>query len=74
MPMRKHSFYYIPFIPLNSPSDCEYGVVNDMCDENEAAKVKAMLDKAMQRMGEVSNAKESEEQKGGGSSLINMLM
>lgn len=55
-------------------SDCEYGVANDMCDENEVAKVKAMLEKAMQRMGEVSNAKESEEQKGGDSFLINMLM
>ena len=33
-----------------------------------------MLEKAMQRMGEVSNAKESEEQKGGDSFLINMLM
>ena len=54
--------------------DCEYGVANDMCDENEVAKVKAMLEKAMQRMGEVSNAKESEEQKGGDSFLINMLM
>lgn len=55
-------------------SDCEYGVANDMCDENEVAKVKAMLEKAMQRLGEVSNAKESEEQKGGDSFLINMLM
>ncbi len=55
-------------------SDCEYGVANDMCDENEVAKVKAMLLKAMQRMGEVSNVKESEAQKGGDSFLINMLM
>lgn len=55
-------------------SDCEYGAANDMCDENEIAKVKAMLQRAMQRMGEVSNAKESEEQKGGDSFLINMLM
>lgn len=55
-------------------SDCEYGVANDMCDENEVAKVKAMLEKAMQRMSEVSNVKESEEQKGGDSFLINMLM
>ena len=55
-------------------SDCEYGVANDMCDENEVAKVRAMLLKAMQRMGEVSNVKESEAQKGGDSFLINMLM
>ena len=55
-------------------SDCEYGVANDMCDENEVAKVKAMLLKAMQRMGEGSNVKESEAQKGGDSFLINMLM
>lgn len=54
-------------------SDCEYGVANDMCDENEVAKVKAMLERAMKRLGEVSNAKE-EEQKGGDSFLINMLM
>ena len=55
-------------------SDCEYGVANDMCDENEVAKVRTMLLKAMQRMGEVSNLKESEAQKGGDSFLINMLM
>lgn len=55
-------------------SDCEYGVSNDMCDENEVAKVKAMLQQAMQRMGEVSNTDEREAQKGGDSFLINMLM
>lgn len=55
-------------------SDCEYGVANDMCDENEVAKVRAMLSKAMQRMAEVAGMEESEAQKGGDSFLINMLM
>lgn len=55
-------------------SDCEYGAANDMCDENEVDKVKAMLQKAMQRMGEVSNVDDKEAQKGGDSFLINMLM
>mgnify|MGYP002512335241 CR=1 FL=1 len=55
-------------------SDCEYGVANDMCDDNEVAKVKAMLQKAMQRMSEVANVDEKEAQKGGDSFLINMLM
>ena len=54
-------------------SDCENGVANDMCDENEVAKVKAMLQKAMERLSEVANVSE-EEQKGGDSFLINMLM
>lgn len=55
-------------------SDCENGVANDMCDENEVAKVKAMLKKAMERLGEVSGEDDNEEQKGGDSFLINMLM
>lgn len=54
-------------------SDCENGVANDMCDENEVAKVKAMLQKAMERLSEVANVSD-EEQKGGDSFLINMLM
>jgi hypothetical protein len=54
-------------------SDCENGVANNMCDENEVAKVKAMLQKAMERLSEVANVSE-EEQKGGDSFLINMLM
>ena len=54
-------------------SDCENGLANDMCDENEVAKVKAMLQKAMERLSEVANVSE-EEQKGGDSFLINMLM
>ncbi len=54
-------------------SDCENGVANNMCDENEVAKVKAMLQKAMERLNEVANVSE-EEQKGGDSFLINMLM
>lgn len=34
-------------------SDCENGVANGMCDENEVAKVKAMIQKAQQKMSEV---------------------
>lgn len=34
-------------------SDCENGLANGMCDENEVAKVKAMIQKAQQKMSEV---------------------
>ena len=35
-------------------ADCENGLANDMCDENEVRKVRAMLQKAQERMSEVS--------------------
>ena len=34
-------------------SDCESGLSNDMCDENEVKKAKALLQKAMERLSEV---------------------
>lgn len=55
-------------------SDCESGLANDMCDENEVRKVKAMLAKAEERMAQVSREGNSEKQKGDNSFLINMLM
>lgn len=35
-------------------SDCEEGVKNEMCDEDEVKKVKAMIERAQQKMNEVS--------------------
>lgn len=55
-------------------SDCENGLANDMCDENEVKKVKAMLQKAMERAGEVSGREQEQEEESQGSFLINMLM
>lgn len=55
-------------------SDCEMGVSNGMCDENEVAKVKAMLQRAEQRMSEVSGNKESEQEKGFDEFAISMLI
>ena len=55
-------------------SDCENGLANDMCDENEVRKVKAMLAKAQERMGQVSQNTDDEKQEGDNSFLINMLM
>lgn len=44
--------------------DCEAGLKQGMCDENEVAKVKAMLQKARQRMTEVSGQEPKEEGQG----------
>lgn len=55
-------------------SDCENGLTNGMCDENEVKKVKAMLQKAMERMSEVSGKEQEQEEESQGSFLINMLM
>jgi len=52
-------------------SDCKNGVTAGMCDENEVAKVEAMLRKAQQKMGEVGSNSEAESD---GSFFINMLM
>lgn len=35
-------------------ADCQAGLENGMCDENEVNKVKAMIEKAKQRLAEVS--------------------
>ena len=55
-------------------ADCENGLANDMCDENEVRKVRAMLQKAQERMSEVSGKGQEQEEESQGSFLINMLM
>lgn len=55
-------------------SDCENGLQTGMCDENEVAKVKALIQKAQQRMGEISNADSGSEEEAFDSFSINMLM
>lgn len=42
-------------------ADCEAGLQQGACDENEVNKVKAMIAKAQQRLGEVSSEGESNE-------------
>ncbi len=54
-------------------SDCENGLSNDMCDENEVKKAKALLQKAEKRLSEVAG-KEQEETGGDNSFFLNMLM
>lgn len=39
--------------------DCQAGLENGMCDENEVNKVKAMIEKAKQRLAEVSGNEDS---------------
>ena len=39
--------------------DCQSGLENGMCDENEVNKVKAMIEKAKQRLAEVSGNENS---------------
>lgn len=55
-------------------SDCESGRARGMCDENEINKVKALLQKAAQRMSEVSNTENDEKEEGFDEFTINMLM
>lgn len=55
-------------------SDCEAGLSEGMCDENEVKKVKAMLAKAEERMSQVSGKEPEQQEEGAGSFLINMLM
>lgn len=45
-----------------------------MCDENEVKKAKALLQKAMDRLSEVSGNEQEQEDESQGSFLINMLM
>jgi len=52
-------------------SDCKNGVTAGMCDENEVAKVEAMLRRAQQKMSEIGSNSEAESD---GSFFINMLM
>lgn len=55
-------------------ADCENGLSNGMCDENEVKKAKALLQKAMDRLSEVSGNEQEQEDESQGSFLINMLM
>lgn len=55
-------------------SDCEYGLRNGMCDQNEVAKVKAMIAKAKQRMREVSASDNHSEEEEIDTFSINMLL
>lgn len=43
-------------------SDCENGLRMGMCDENEVAKVKALIQKAQQRLAELSGSDTSSEE------------
>ena len=56
-------------------SDCQYGVRNGMCDENEVQKVKAMIQQAQKKMSEVNGNQSSEDEKRGVDEFsINMLI
>lgn len=55
-------------------SDCKYGVENGMCDQAEVDKVKAMLQKAQQRMSELSQDEGQEEPGGFDAFAIASLM
>lgn len=55
-------------------SDCESGLSMGMCDENEVAKVKALIQKAQQRMAELSGSDASSEEDAMDTFSINMLM
>lgn len=55
-------------------SDCESGLSMGMCDENEVAKVKALIQKAQQRMAELSGSDASSEEDVMDTFSINMLM
>lgn len=55
-------------------SDCESGLRMGMCDENEVAKVKALIQKAQQRMAELSGSDTSSEEDAMDTFSINMLM
>lgn len=57
-------------------ADCQNGVRNGMCDENEVNKVKALIQRAMKRMSEVSAMKNDsgEDTEGFDAFSINMLL
>ena len=55
-------------------ADCENGLSSGMCDEDEVKKAKALLQKAMDRLSEVSGNEEDQEEESQGSFFINMLM
>ncbi len=55
-------------------SDCENGLSSGMCDEDEVKKAKALLQKAMDRLSEVSGNDQEQEEESQSSFFINMLM
>ena len=55
-------------------ADCKYGLANDMCDQAEVDKVKAMIQKAQQRMSEVSRSGKQEQAEGFDAFAIASLM
>jgi len=60
---------------LNSDlAECKAGAARGMCDESEVAKVQAMIQKAMQKMGEVSGKKQDEQEQGIDTFMLSMLI
>lgn len=55
-------------------ADCKYGLENGLCDQAEVDKVKAMLQRAQQRMSEVSQNEEQEQTGGFDAFAIASLM
>ena len=55
-------------------SDCENGLKNGMCDEDEVAKVRAMIAKANQRMREVSSLENTDKKEEVDTFSINLLL
>lgn len=55
-------------------SDCQAGLERGACDESEIDKVKALMQKAQQKMGELMGGGKKEEETGFDSFSINMLM
>lgn len=55
-------------------ADCQAGLARGMCDENEVAKVKALMQKAQKKMAELTGAGKQEENNGFDSFSINLLM
>lgn len=58
----------------NDLTDCKSGLAKGMCDESEVQKVMAMLQKAQQRMTEVSADDNKDNNNSSSSFYINMLM
>lgn len=55
-------------------ADCQEGLQNGMCDENEVNKVKAMIAKAQQKMGEVSSSEGEKNEADENAFAMSMLM
>ena len=55
-------------------ADCQAGLESGMCDENEVNKVKAMIAKAQQKLGEVSASGDKENDADENAFAMSMLM